>query len=211
MAKSLAEAIGAGARELRLGANVTLEQMAQAAKLYGLRWTSGRVGDFEAGRIAPTLPTLIAAAAALGKAIGRPVALCELIGGTGEVAVTDALALDRSVLSALLGGRPVEPPGSPAETRLTIHHRHKGAAPTDPGFVQEVRLGFRDSDLRVCNNIGIDRERGAAAMAALWGQPFSAERDERAGPDANAQHRGQVSRQLKAELQRVAGADDGGD
>jgi hypothetical protein len=54
----------------------------------------------------------------------------------------------------------------------------------------------------MCKNIGVDRFL-AAAMAALWGRTFSAERDNRAGPDANAQRRGQVSRQLKAELQQV--------
>jgi hypothetical protein len=48
-----------------------------------LPWTSGRVGDFEAGRTAPSLPTLIAAAAALGDAIGRPVSLAELVAGNG--------------------------------------------------------------------------------------------------------------------------------
>jgi hypothetical protein len=64
---------------------------------------------------------------------------------------------------------------------------------------------FSESDARMCKNIGVDRFLGAAAMAALWGQTFSAERDHRAGPDANAQRRGQISRQLKAELQQVIG------
>jgi hypothetical protein len=40
-------------------------------------------------------------------------------------------------------------------------------------------------------------------MAALWRRTFTAERDNRAGPDANAQRRGQISRQLKADLQEV--------
>jgi hypothetical protein len=44
---------------------------------------------------------------------------------------------------------------------------------------------------------------GAAAMAALWGRTFTAERDHRAEPDAKAQRRGQISRQLKADLQEV--------
>lgn len=37
-------------------------------------------------------------------------------------------------------------------------------------------------------------------MAKLWGRTFNAERDDRAGPDPNAQRRGQISRKLKAEL-----------
>jgi hypothetical protein len=40
-------------------------------------------------------------------------------------------------------------------------------------------------------------------MAELWGRTFVAERDRRAGPDVNAQRRGRISRQLKAELQKA--------
>ena len=83
MADSVAEVIGDGAQAFRLDAEVTLEQMARAAQRYGLPWTSGRVGDFEAGRTAPTLPTLLAATAALGDVIGRPVSLAELVTGEG--------------------------------------------------------------------------------------------------------------------------------
>jgi hypothetical protein len=61
----------------------------------------------------------------------------------------------------------------------------------------------RKSDERMCKNIGVDAFLGAAAMTALWRRTFTAERDNRAGPDANAQRRGQISRQLKADLQEV--------
>ena len=69
--------------------------MARAAQRYGLPWTSGRVGDFESGRTAPSLPTLVAAAAALGEAIGRPVSLAELVTGKGQVHINDQLSLDK--------------------------------------------------------------------------------------------------------------------
>jgi hypothetical protein len=52
-------------------------------------------------------------------------------------------------------------------------------------------------------HLGVDQVLGAAAMAALWRRTFTAERDNRAGPDANAQRRGQISHQLKADLQEV--------
>jgi hypothetical protein len=67
----------------------------------------------------------------------------------------------------------------------------------------EVLRDFSESDARMCKNIGVDHFLGATAMAALWGRTFSAERDHRAGPGANAQRRGQISRRLKAELQEV--------
>ena len=55
----------------------------------------------------------------------------------------------------------------------------------------------------MCKNIGVERSVGVAAMASLWLRTFSAERDHRAGADANAQTRGQISRLLKAELQEL--------
>jgi hypothetical protein len=64
---------------------------------------------------------------------------------------------------------------------------------------------FREADERACRSIGVTRERGAAAMYKLWGHTFSDERDDRARaePDANAQRKGQISRQLKAQLKKA--------
>jgi hypothetical protein len=72
----------------------------------------------------------------------------------------------------------------------------------DPVLFLKTRQSFREADQRLCKAIGIDREFGAAVMARLWQHTFSDERDQRAGSDANAQRRGQVSRQLKAELEQ---------
>jgi hypothetical protein len=51
----------------------------------------------------------------------------------------------------------------------------------------------------------------AGLSAALWKRTFSQERDRRAGPEANAQKRGQVSRELRKELQAVIEAATHGD
>jgi transcriptional regulator with XRE-family HTH domain len=215
VADSVAEVIGAGARALRLDADVTLEQMARAARIYGLPWTSGRVGDFESGRTAPSLPTLIAAAAALGEAIGRPVSLAELVTGEGQVNINYNLSLDKSALQAALSGGSVNAHAKPltvvtiltraldAITEVSTAHWPKRLRAVKPDLRQEVLRDFNESDARMCKNIGVDHVLGAAAMAALWRRTFTAERDHRAGPDANAQRRGQISRQLKAALQEV--------
>jgi transcriptional regulator with XRE-family HTH domain len=215
VAVSVAKVIGEGARALRLDAKVTLEQMARAAQRYGLPWTSGRVGDFESGRTAPSLPTLVAAAAALGEAIGRPVSFAELVAGKGQVQINDKLSLDKSALRAALSGGSVNAHAIPliltaqeieiaqviiSQTRF---HWPKRLRAVKPDLRQEVLRDFNESDARMCKNIGVDQVLGAAAMAALWRRTFTAERDNRAGPDANAQRRGQISRQLKADLQEL--------
>jgi transcriptional regulator with XRE-family HTH domain len=214
VAISVAKVVGEGAREIRLDAGITLEEMARAAQRYGLPWTSGRVGDFESGRTAPSLPTLVAAVAALGEAIGRPVPLAELVTGKGQVHINDKLSLDKSALRAALSGGGVAHPILLGPTALlaaqelinkhtSTAHWPKRLRAINPDLRLRVLREFSESDGRMCKNIGVDRFLGAAAMAALWRRPFTAERDYRAGPDANAQRRGQVSRQLKAELQEV--------
>lgn len=73
----------------------------------------------------------------------------------------------------------------------------------DPTDWLDVDLEFQESDARICKSLGISRELGVAAMALLWKKTLVAERDRLAGPGANAQRRGQISRQLKAELQKA--------
>jgi hypothetical protein len=84
-------------------------------------------------------------------------------------------------------------------------------SPRDAGkFTRKMAVpvmldAFREADARMCRTIGVTRERGAAAMYRLWGRPFSDERDARTEPGANAQRKGQISRQLKAELEEAIG------
>jgi hypothetical protein len=60
-----------------------------------------------------------------------------------------------------------------------------------------------EADYRMAHSVGISREMAAFEMEALWGRSFTAERDRRAGPDANPQKRGRISRELKTELQEA--------
>lgn len=180
--------------------------MARAARIYGLPWTSGRVGDFESGNVATNLQTLVAFAAALGDVIGRPVSLAELVTGEGEVNINDNLSLGTSALRAALSGGSVKAHAiqdilaqntqemAPLMISQTTFHWPKRLRAVHPNLRQEVLRDFSESDARMCKNVGVDQILGAAAMAALWRRTFTTERDHRAGPDANAQRRGQVSR-----------------
>ena len=193
----VAQVIGGNARRMRLDAGVTLEQFAQAARLYGLPWTTGRVGDLEAGRVAPSVPTLYAVALALQDVTGQPVTLADLFAGSGDVQLNDKLTVDVSALADAMTGLPVIE-GGLEQTLRNLEHaisRRKLASL----LIEECR----ESDARLLRSIDVTPERGTAAMAQLWGRTFSAERDRRAGPDANAQRKGQVSRQLKTELETL--------
>ena len=112
-------------------------------------------------------------------------AITDLFDGDGQVAINDQLTIDRAELQAALTGKPVP-----------VTFAGSGTLTADV-------FAVRESDTRMCKSIGVDPGTGVAAMVKLWGKPFSAERDRRAEPGANAQRKGQISRQLKAELQKV--------
>jgi hypothetical protein len=178
---TLNRVIGTNVRALRLKAGSTLEQFSASARFHGLRWTSGRVGDLESGKITLSVETALTVAAVLADLLGREVGLDELVAGDDRV--TDS---GRIVVSA---------------AAAAVIPMEASATSTTAAFL------MRDADFRMCRALGVDRDRGAAVMAALWGRPFSAQRDAIAGPQSNAQQRGQVAKRLKAELQKVI--DDG--
>jgi hypothetical protein len=158
-------------------------------QLYGLPWSTGRVSDFEKGRAAPSLATLLAATAALSRVLGRDVTLAELLTSREPVQLTERLTIAGPTLSAAVSGRPVK-------VKVT-------GALSGSGTLSATASVVRETDQRMCKQLGVDTATGVAAMDKLWGRLFSAERDRRAGPDANAQRRGIVARQLKAELQEA--------
>lgn len=203
---SMAEIAGTNAQTLRRDADVSLENLALAMQRYGLSWSTGRVGDFESGRAAPNLATMLTVAAALGDVIGRPVTVAELFAGKGPVAINDQLSVPLPALRAALSGEPFHLRRTTLAGTGTLSARAvpfpKWAqeAGVDPALYVRVLNALRESDTRMCKNIGVEPDIGAAAMAKLWKKTFSAERDLRAESGANAQRRGQISRQLKAEL-----------
>jgi transcriptional regulator with XRE-family HTH domain len=196
MTTNVTKVIGANVRELRLAAGVTLDAFALVARQYGLPWTSGRVGDLESGRVLPNLETVYAVAAALAHATGQPVTLADLLATDEPVSINDQLTAGPDQLHAAVTGGPVTGECEDArESSYTAFNRKVD--------VYATYVALREADWRLCKQLGISREHGAAVMNELWGHTFSAERDKRAGADANAQRRGQISRQLKVELEKA--------
>lgn len=196
MGTPLAQILGRNARALRIEAGATLEQLAIAAKTFGLPWTTGRVGDFEAGRVAPSFPTMYAVALALGTVTGQKIALADLLAGDdGTVQLSDELEIDLSDLQRALQGKPV------AGSASITSDRDQGApSRRKVSLWPEVVIQMREADVRLCKTLGVTGEQGGQAMGELWKRSFTDERDRQAGPDANAQRKGQISRLLQAQL-----------
>ncbi|CAN5349482.1 hypothetical protein BH09ACT8_BH09ACT8_30970 [soil metagenome] len=127
-------------------------------------------------------------------------ALADLFAGDGLVAISDDAAVPLAEFRAALTGQPVKPPDGGVSQRVDAWNS---------AFRRAVAAGWMESDERAIAKLGLSRSRAMTEMEQLWGQPLSAERDKRAGEDANAQRRGRVSRELIAELQEaIADGDD---
>ena len=219
--QTLAEVAGANAREIRRRAGVTLEQVAKAARYHGLPWTTGRVGSFESGRVGAKLETLVLVAQVLGVVTGERVSLADLFArdpadGDGRAVMNDVITMDLELLRGVLSGDPVQLPiksVAGARERLASTHAameadfaswHPTLRRVNLGLRQKVYADFSEADYKLAKSLGVSNPvHAAAAMAKQWGMTFVAKRDELAGPDANQQKRGRVSRELKAELRKV--------
>jgi hypothetical protein len=202
-APTVAQVVAQNAKRLRDGRKVEL--VARAARLAGLDWGTGRIADLEAGRVSPTLPTLIALCWTFSDLLNRPVNLSELLAGKGYVTLLPNVIVPIGLLHRALAG-PVAGPPTPLE--LARRGFPMAGLKVDPSDVradalQRVERSMLEADYRMAHSVGIPTESAAAQMQALWGRPFTAERDHRASPADSPQKRGRISRDLKAELQKA--------
>ncbi len=220
MAIGLADVIGGNARRVRMKAGLTLDQVGIAARRRGLRWNESRVADFEAGRVAPNLGTLAALCLALADAGCGEATLPALLTSVTPVQINDRLTLRSKDLANLLSGHPI--------TELEPVRRAHGGVSYSTLDRREMKIAERypvndlstlgaviDSsgatEERIRKSLGISSALLADLSTAFWKRTFSQERDRRAGEGANAQKRGQVSRQMRAELEAAIRAATHGD
>ncbi|MGO8769506.1 hypothetical protein [Mycobacterium sp.] len=194
----LATVIGKNAHRLRRDAGVTLDQVSIAAKMRGLlKWSETRVADFESGRVAPNLATLIAVVLALQDAGCADATFPELLRSETPIQINDWLDLPDGQVINLLSGRPELPSPEWVTAAINASWEHLKAS----GFLTEVTQASGATEERTRKAFGISETELADLSAALWNRTFSEERDRRAGKGANAQTRGQVTRQMRKELQ----------
>jgi hypothetical protein len=187
----IAAVLGANCRRIRTDAGATQDELARAARQLGLKWTASKVRDFEVGRSAPTFATVLALTAALDRVTnGEPVRLADLVGIDGQVTVTEDFEPDGDRLGDYCSGGTWERSSTESDIDWTTS-------------VIDWPKVFGLTEERVAAGLGISTETLCDTSLRLWKTTFSAERDRIAGPDANAQRKGQVTRQLKAELQKA--------
>lgn len=189
----IAEVLGANCRRLRTEAGITQDELARAARQVGLKWTASKVRDFESGRSAPTFATVLALTAALDSLTNARVRLTDLVRSDGEVTITEDFQPEGNRLIDFCGGGTWE--------RCSAADRFWSSTALgdiEPVFDWPKIVGLTEE--RVAAGLGISTEQLCDVSLRLWNTTFSAERDRIAGPDANPQRKGQVTRQLKAQL-----------
>lgn len=223
----IAAIVGTNLAAIRTRYGLTTDQVAQTAKLYGLRWTDSRVSAMERGRIPATLPTLFALAQTLGDVTGHRVSIADLVDSDGWVEINNDLGVSAAALRTALEGVAIDLKsheifGSADDAEDTAGGAVESLqrflelpttlqAALSVGRVGRARLRAGASEERIAQQLGIDQTLMAAMSLHIWGRTLSEERDRRAGETANAQRRGQVARALKQELKRALETINGND
>ncbi len=216
----LAAVVGRNARRLR--GDVTADRLARAVRKRGLNWGTGRISDLEHGRVSPTISTLVVLADALNSVRNeRTITLADLVEHDGSIELTATEAVKDVALQRFLRGDPVvlligdmsDSAERKEELNKLLGGMPKFSALLPDGIeidlrtVIEVERHGGETEERIARSLGVPLIVVAAASAQLWGRTISAERDRRAGPDANAQDRGRITRQLKSEIRAVLDGD----
>ena len=207
--------VGSNVRRRRKQAGVTLERFSQEAKRHGLKWSAGRVSDFEAGRVEITLATLVTVAQVLANVTDEPVELADLLEIEGGVDILGRTVFD---VASMLRGVPVQPADEQRSTPTEVARRNGYRTLDVAAAALEVPKAKVVTLLLAQENAGLVDRRAARALGMslaeltrqsvlLWGRGFSAERDRRAGP-AGYEHEGgrttaeigEITRALRDEL-----------
>jgi transcriptional regulator with XRE-family HTH domain len=219
--------LGVNCKRIRRDADVTQDELAKAARQFGLKWTASKVRDFESGRSAPTFATVLALTAALNSVVARTrvmarttqqsneiavqldaVRLADLVSFDGEVNVTEDFEPTGEQLADFCGGGTWKPSTLVLEDtwdsladRFWAQSTESGIDWTGPVVDWPKVLGLTEE--RLAAGLGISTDQLCDVALQLWNTTFSAQRDRLAGPNANPQRKGQVTRRLKAELQKA--------
>lgn len=168
---SITDVVGANVRQLRLRHDWTLDDLSQEMRAYGFNWSTGRLGDIEAGRGAIRLETLA------GLAVVLDASVPDLLASDGGLQLNDTLALSPKQWNDLLGGK-----------QIFLAPTVRATGPTL-------------SDARAIKRLGITSTSYETACRELWGHAMSQEVEIRAASTASPQQRGQLTRHLQRQLQ----------
>jgi transcriptional regulator with XRE-family HTH domain len=196
------QAIGAEVRRLREADGARQEQLAAAARRFGLRWSQATIAAVELGRRKLSLGEVALLPLVLAEALGRPDAgarlldVAELIPDENQVVdVAPGLRLPLGTVRMLFGGR-----------------SQSGAQPVPRAAPPELEDAGA-AERKAARTLGVSPHTVAVAAQTLWGHSLAEERDHRLGAPAQflarrslQARRGRVTRRLMQELAPIVRA-----
>jgi len=199
----LQAAIGANVRRLR--GDASMAELAVIASKYGEIWDAGSIGKIEAGKYKATIQLLGILSMSLSELNQRNIRISELLQSNRAVSINKlVVALPGELLDFLADrskfvGHTVVAPSTEFERAVEVEFRdHPEPIELEPA--SRVYQALTHGDRRIARELSMSSEAFAVWCSLVWERPFTVERDERAGPDASAQKRGRISRELKQEL-----------
>jgi len=220
--QTLAEVIAANIRASRLAlrvdadkktGGVSQDELAGVLRHFGLEWTRNNVAYAESGKYEPPLSELVVLACALGVNLDGL-----LRTESPTVWLNDVTAISGDDARNLLAGRfvDIDRPNYPLEAEV-LENEVKWLSKT-LGITPEraSELGIRAPSVAVremvdeeavkylAAHLGLDPLEVALLALKLWRQSLTKERDEQAGPGANAMKKAHVTRRLKKEIVAAA-------
>lgn len=200
----------------------TLEDVSRAAGTYGVGWTTGKVSHIERGTGPLSLEDFLVLGRALSRVTGTEIEARTLIGNSDSVAVAPNWRTSGHSIASWLEGGPIgqstealTPRTTESESWIFPIFDIVENGPAAEHLSQSELIGrFQESmewaglaEARAADTLGIDTYSLAAHSVALWGHSLSIERDYRldswtaeTGKKGSAQKKGQITRQLLAEL-----------
>jgi transcriptional regulator with XRE-family HTH domain len=193
---TLERAIGTELRRLREADGTRQDQLAAAARRYGLRWNQATIAAVELGRRKLSLGEVALLPLVLSEALGDPNAGARLL-SVGElipdvdqdVDVSPGLRLPLRTVRMLFGG-----PSESAEW-------------PEPSARRPELEAAGDAERKAARKLGVSPDAIAFGAQKLWGRSLAEERDRRLGEAARAlprrslqARRGRTTRKLVQEL-----------
>ena len=117
--------------------------------------------------------------------------------------LSEPVTVQASKVVSAVRGEPWQLDQKDHDESLLVELLLKTSRGTRHSDIASVHEGSGLDEERLAKRLDISSDRLAAESFRLWQRTFSEQRDKTAGPDANAQKKGRVSRALQAELQKV--------
>lgn len=219
--RTIPQVVGVNLRTIRHQYGLTLNDVSKALRSFGFNWSTGRLGDIEAGRGSATVQMVLGLSMALSEACEEPISPLQLLRSEAPVSLDGKwLAVKGEVFERLLSGqqhsvRPGTDTPGPNEGEVLerfdalLSRDEKAPETADAGASAVLSADWDLADSRAAKRLNMRDEDFQRLCVDTWGHLLSVEVRQRADHGASPQKKGRITRQLLEELK--AGVERGND